>query len=388
MSKENDTIGYHFPTWTECRQKLREWGVEMVARDFTTFFGKIRVEKRITEQLLEKSLHPFVDACIKYSREIEEKRLTMKHAIYVIKSDFPNFIDLEIFQEESFKNEIKRGINDRLGEEESLKFDLDPLALLPLIPILFPENTKQIYNFFIDNLPILEDKYMIDDFDGFYSEISEYFEVTGLEKEVMMVKDKIQPKDPKLVEAETEEFYAILEGKSNPERELSGKELRVFPENVEDIEEKSKNYDVRRTFFEDKNEIESKYCNSPQFGDYIVDYGVYLLEHDNLVEAGKILSCANGSENFDNMWPFALFHKARIAAILEEFDYMIEFLRRSFRAAAAHEDVCGGQEYPKKMAESYYEFRRYRSHPRFKEVLAHNFNNKKDIDEYWATGWY
>ena len=34
----------------------------------------------------------------------------------------------------------------------------------------------------------------------------------------------------------------------------------------------------------------------------------------------------------------------------------------------------------KKMADTYYEFQRYRSHPRFRQVLTHNFNNKKDMD--------
>lgn len=187
---------------------------------------------------------------------------------------------------------------------------------------------------------------------------------------------------------ENEDFLSKIDEKSNPVRKFSGEELRQFPENVEDIEEKSRNYNVERTLFKNKNIIEKNYDQAPQFGNYIVDYGIYLLENGELVEAGQILSCANGSENFDNMWPHALFHKARIAAILEEFDYMIEFLRRSFRAAVAHKDVCGGDQQFKIMTDTYYGFQRYRSHPRFRHVLTHNFNNKEDLDEYWATGWY
>lgn len=187
---------------------------------------------------------------------------------------------------------------------------------------------------------------------------------------------------------EEEEFLRKIDEKSNPERSFEGAELRKFPEQVENIKEKEKDYEVRRTLYLSKDEVEENYEMAPQFGNYIVDYGVYLLEHGELIEGGQVLSCANGSENFDTMWPYALFHKARIAAILEEFDYMIEFLRRSFRAATVFEDVSGGQLQLKKMAVNYYEFQRYRSHPRFRQLLDHNFNNKKDIEEYWATGWY
>jgi len=40
------------------------------------------------------------------------------------------------------------------------------------------------------------------------------------------------------------------------------------------------------------------------------------------------------------------------------------------------------------MADIYYEFQKYHSHPRFRQVLAHNFDNKKDMHEYWATPFY
>lgn len=210
------------------------------------------------------------------------------------------------------------------------------------------------------------------------------------EKKGYILSDEEEIKNAKslvVTPPEIEEFLSKIDEKANPEREFTGQELREFPKNVENIKVKNSNYDVKRTLFKNRSIVEKKYNDNPQFGNFIVDYGIYLLENGDLVEGGEVLSCANGSENFDNMWPHALFHKARIAAILEEFDFMIEFLRRSFRAAVAHKDVCGGDRQFKEVADTYYEFQRYRSHPRFRQVLTHIFN-KKDLEEYWATEWY
>lgn len=185
-----------------------------------------------------------------------------------------------------------------------------------------------------------------------------------------------------IIVPEDEEFLSNIDKKSDPGRKFTEDELYHFPKNVERIEMKSSGYDVKKTLFKSKSLVERNFDTASQFGNYIVDYGIYLLENGDLVEAGMILSSANGSENFDNMWPYALFHKARIAAILEEFDFMIEFLRRSFRVAVNFKDVCGGDRELKIMADKYYEFQRYRSHPRFRQVLNHDFDNKKDMAEY------
>ncbi len=179
-------------------------------------------------------------------------------------------------------------------------------------------------------------------------------------------------------------LYSFLEEDTQEiefKRKFSKDELYYFPRDVEDIEEKSIGYSVEKTLHLDKSYIKEQYEKAPQFGNYILDYGIYLLENGKLVKAGSILSEVCGSENFDNTWPYALFQKARIAAILGEFDFMIQFLRMAFVEAVVFKDVCGGDEKLKNMTMTYSEFKQYHDHPLFKQTVVHDYDNKKDQDE-------
>ena len=171
-------------------------------------------------------------------------------------------------------------------------------------------------------------------------------------------------------------------------RNISGPELRVFPKNIENIELKNNNYGVKKTLYTSKSEVERNYNLAPQFGNCIYDYGVYLLEHGDLIKAGLVLSGVNGAENFDTMWSYALIQKARIAAILEEFDYLIAFLKLAFKNAAAFPGASGGQEELKEEALYYQEIKTYGEFPRFKEVMEHDYDNPEDIDTAYLQDWW
>ncbi len=173
-----------------------------------------------------------------------------------------------------------------------------------------------------------------------------------------------------------------IEDRNEEEREFTEKELRVFPSNVKNIETKAQNYEVTKTLYKPLNHYEDKYEISSHFGDYILDYGISLLENGYMIKAGEILNDVCGAENWDRMWPYALFHKARIAAILRKDDYVIEFLRRSCRTAAFFNDPSGIEKRLKGMIAKSPEFRRYERNSQFKRVVFHNYNTKEEKDKF------
>ena len=158
-------------------------------------------------------------------------------------------------------------------------------------------------------------------------------------------------------------------------------ELYSFPENIKDIERKSQASNPEITLGIDLEYLKNIFEKHSSFGNHILEYGIALLEHKDLVKAGKILSQVCRAENWDNMWPYALLHKARIAALLGEVEYMLEFLQQSFRVAAYFKDVCGGDEKFKEMAKNLTEFHKNRDYPRFKQVLTYEYLNKEDYDK-------
>ena len=166
------------------------------------------------------------------------------------------------------------------------------------------------------------------------------------------------------------------------EREFTEKELRAFPKNVKDIDVKAKNYEVTKTLVKSLAHYKKKYEHSPQFGDYILKYGISLLENGDMMKAGEILNYVCGAEDWDRMWPYALFHKARIAAILKESEYVIEFLRRSFRAAAFFNEPSWRDDRLKEMTTKLPEFHRYKENPNLRRIITHNYNNREDRDKF------
>ena len=115
----------------------------------------------------------------------------------------------------------------------------------------------------------------------------------------------------------------------------------------------------------------------------IYQYGTSLLNNGFLVEAGLILSGVYGSENWDNMFPYALLEKARIAAILEEEEFLFDFLRWTFAAEAYFKDSVGGKKvYLKRRILIYSAFEKYRDLPRFRQIIDHNYT-EEELDEFY-----
>lgn len=164
-------------------------------------------------------------------------------------------------------------------------------------------------------------------------------------------------------------------------KEFSEEELKAFPKNVENIDSKSKNCQVEVILVESLDYYREIYEDSTQFGLYCLQYGISLIEHGNLVEAGETLNAVHGSEGWDTDWPFALFQKARIAAILGEIEYVIEFLERSLRAEFVLSEKTYFSDDIKEKVENSLEFQRYKSY--IKQTLAHDYDNEEDKDKFW-----
>ncbi|MFW9971711.1 MAG: hypothetical protein ACFFDF_16080, partial [Candidatus Odinarchaeota archaeon] len=170
----------------------------------------------------------------------------------------------------------------------------------------------------------------------------------------------------------------------NSEKKIVGNDLYFFPKYVLEIEEKEKNYQniIQKNLINLEHSKET-YEKNEAFGDYIYEYGRSLLNNGFLVEAGLILSCVYGSENWDNMFPYALLEKARIAAILEEEDFLFEFLRWAFAAEAYFRDSVGGKKLDLKrriLVDSAFE--KYRDLYLFRQIIDHNYT-EKELDEFY-----
>jgi len=170
----------------------------------------------------------------------------------------------------------------------------------------------------------------------------------------------------------------------NDQKKIDGNDLYYFPKHVTDIEVKEKSY--KKTIQKSLDILgldKETYEKHESFGNYILEYGKSLLKNGFLVKAGLILSHVCGSENWDNMFPYALLEKARIAAILEEKEFLFEFLRWAFTAEAYFRDSVGGKKAKLKgMTTTYPEFEKFRELPRFKQILDQNYT-RKDLDKFY-----
>jgi len=182
-----------------------------------------------------------------------------------------------------------------------------------------------------------------------------------------------------------EERIAITEQRVPKRKVISEKELKIFPNNIKNIDVRlEKKFKIEKTLERSLAYYKAEYNRSPQFGTYILNYGLSLLEHGKIIEAAEMLDHVCGSENFDNEWPPALRHRARIAAFLDEFEYTLEYLRRSFRAAAslAGHGIFSKEKRLKELAQTLPEFQKYRSTLGFRLVIAHNYANREDFEKY------
>ncbi len=100
------------------------------------------------------------------------------------------------------------------------------------------------------------------------------------------------------------------------------------------------------------------------------------------MKAGENLTYVWAAESWDTSWPQALFHKARIAAILKKDDYVFEFLKMAFRAAVHFDNPRGAENRLKDMIDKLTEFNDYKGNERFRQIITHNYNNSVDSDEF------
>ena len=157
--------------------------------------------------------------------------------------------------------------------------------------------------------------------------------------------------------------------------------LMMYPKYVKNIDTKIDNSQITKTLVKPLTYYKNHYINSA-FGDHILEYGISLLENGYIINAGEILTYVWAAESEDTSWPQALFHKARIAAILKNADYVIEFLRMAFRAAAYFDNPPGTENRLKEMIEKLPEFNDYKDNLSFRRIITHNYNNVVDIDEF------
>ena len=163
-------------------------------------------------------------------------------------------------------------------------------------------------------------------------------------------------------------------------RKFTDEELFAFPENLENIEDLAPNCVLEHTISRRKEFLKKQYEDNPQFADYCVHYGLHLIENGELIEGCRILNRAYG---VDTKWAYAIFHKARVAAVLGEVEYMVEFLWRAFRTAECFKQLTGGATRLKQMARRYKEFRPYLDEPLFRQVCTHNYNTRKDRNGFF-----
>ena len=255
----------------------------------------------------------------------------------------------------------------------------------PLLQFLFEFLdflNKGIYS--SQGISIIEDK--ISQFEEKFSKISSKVGNVGYPLDIIKKEYDLTVNELKKIFKIENVTMKIQKRKENnekeEERQFTEEELKVFPKNVKNIIVKAKNYEVTKTLGKSFVYYKKKYEHSPQFGDYILEFGISLLENEDMVKAGEILNYVCGAEDWDRMWPHALFHKARIAAILKEDEYVIEFLRRSFRAAAYFDEPAWGDDRLKEMTKKISEFHRYKGYPKFRRVIAHNYDNREDNDKF------
>ena len=241
---------------------------------------------------------------------------------------------------------------------------------------------RKTFNTYLEHIGL--EKVFYDDDDDIYDE-NDYKPTFKVNYDITIKKDITQRNQIKFLTKNIEQ--RILNKK-----EFSEEELKAFPKNVENIDSKSKNCQVEVILVESLDHYEEIYEDSTQFGLYCLQYGISLMEHGKLVEAGETLNAVHGSEGWDSWWPFTLFQKARIAAILGEIEYLIEFLERALRTEFALErntrihiykspNVRISRSDIKEQVENSLEFQRYESY--IKQTLAHDYDNEEDNEKFW-----
>jgi len=160
-------------------------------------------------------------------------------------------------------------------------------------------------------------------------------------------------------------------------KKILGRDLYFFPRGVEGIKKKEEEYRKLISIDWLPCDAEELYRKHSSFGIYILNFGIKLIDTGFLRRAGDILSQVCGCTNWDNTWPYALFHQARIAAILEEEEFMYEYLRWSFTAETYFRDIVSKKDDLRGLVCKYPEFDKYQNQSRFKAILKKKFSQQE-----------
>ena len=81
-----------------------------------------------------------------------------------------------------------------------------------------------------------------------------------------------------------EERMTITEQRVPKKKVISEKELKMFPNNIRNIEEIVKKFKIEKTLEESLAHYRAEFNRSPQFGTYRLNYGISLLEHGKIID--------------------------------------------------------------------------------------------------------
>ncbi|MFW9867694.1 MAG: tetratricopeptide repeat protein [Candidatus Thorarchaeota archaeon] len=158
--------------------------------------------------------------------------------------------------------------------------------------------------------------------------------------------------------------------------ELEPGDMNLWEEKV-DIYKKIKDVEGEFNCYEDMLKI------SPEYTEASVGKGKVLVDRGKYDEAIKLLDEVEGMMNWDNLWPIAIFHKARAAALQNDKNKAFQLIGESIRAGAAFNGLSGELDIKKLIKESH-DFDQYRNLKVFKSILAQNYNTKEETDKFWS----
>lgn len=124
----------------------------------------------------------------------------------------------------------------------------------------------------------------------------------------------------------------------------------------------------------------------PGYTSALLGKGRMLVDKGKYEEAIRVLDQVEGGENWDNLWPYAIFHKARAVARQNNKSEVFRLVEETIRAGAALSKISGSYRKDleiKELIKKSSDFEKYKNFIEFKSILAHDYNNKEEIDKFW-----
>ena len=194
----------------------------------------------------------------------------------------------------------------------------------------------------------------------------------------------ISPKKVDLLRAQGE--LLIKMEKYNEAIKLLDKATELEPGNMYLWEDKVDIYQKLKNEQEEFNCYERMLEEWPGYTSALLGKGRLLVDRGKYDEAVKSLDRVAGGENWDNLWPYAIFHKARTAALQDNKNETFRLIKETIRAGAALCEISGSYREDldlKEIINKSPEFEKYKSMEEFKAILAHDYNTKEEKDKFW-----